>query len=191
VSTVGVFVILLSAILFAANVFASYRKAKAAAGGRGHKLTMEADPWDARDLEWMIPSPTPTHNFDVTPTVHGLDEFWHRKYGEDENGRLVRIAATEDVIMKGDGTGVHLPSPSYWPIVLAFGFPWVAWGLIFNLWLAVFGGLCIVAAIYGWIMEPSTEPSAEAHHDEPSPEAPSDDETSGEAAATEEAALVD
>ena len=46
-----------------------------------------------------------------------LDEFWHRKYGEDENGRLVRIAETEDVVQKGDATDVHLPSPSYWPIV--------------------------------------------------------------------------
>jgi cytochrome c oxidase subunit 1 len=191
VSTVGACIIGISFLIFFWNIWASYRKAKAAAGGKGHRVTTEADPWDARDLEWMVQSPTPAHNFDVTPTVHGLDEFWHRKYGEDENGRLVRIAATEDVVQPGDPTGVHLPSPSYWPIVLSFGFPWVAWGLIFNLWLCVPGAICILAGIYGWILEPSTEPSAEAPHDEPTPDAPSGDETSGEAAATEEAALVD
>jgi cytochrome c oxidase subunit 1 len=85
------------------------------------------------------------------PVVHELDEFWHRKYGDDENGNLVRIAATEDVSQKGDATDVHLPSPSYWPIVLAFGMPFIAYGLIFNLWFCVLGAICVVGAIYGWV----------------------------------------
>ena len=38
------------------------------------------DPWDARSLEWMTTSPPKEHNFDVIPTVHHLDEFFHRKY---------------------------------------------------------------------------------------------------------------
>jgi cytochrome c oxidase subunit I len=116
--------------------------------------------------------------------------------------RLVRIAATEDVVQKGDATDVHLPSPSYWPIVLSFGFPWIAWGLIFSLWMALFGALCVIAALYGWVMEPSTDPAA-GHHDDHEPtdagpdgdeaEAPSaaDHTESGAAAEHEEAALVD
>ena len=32
----------------------------------------------------------PAHNFDDVPTVTRLDEFWHRKYGEDEDGELRR-----------------------------------------------------------------------------------------------------
>ena len=43
------------------------------------------DPWDARTLEWMTTSPPKEHNFDVVPTVHSLDEFFHRKYEEDED----------------------------------------------------------------------------------------------------------
>ena len=31
----------------------------------------------------------------------------------------MRIAETEDVAQKGDATDVHLPSPSYWPLVVA------------------------------------------------------------------------
>ncbi|MFN8017533.1 MAG: cytochrome c oxidase subunit I [Acidimicrobiales bacterium] len=196
VSTIGVFVIFLSFCIFAWNIFASYFKAKKQA--KGGKLTAPADPWDARDLEWMVPSPTPAHNFDVIPTITTLDEFWHRKYGEDEQGRLVRIAATEDVIQKGDGRGVHLPSPSYWPIVLAFGMPWIAWGLIYTLWMAVFGFLIVAIAIYGWIMEPSTDPEAghDDHHEpegDPSGEAAESEgaDEGGEAAETEEVALVD
>ena len=205
VSTVGAFIIAVSFLIFFWNIWASYRKAKVAAGGKGHKLSMPADPWDSRSLEWIIPSPTPVHNFDVIPTVQSLDEFWHRKYGEDEAGRLVRIAATEDVVQKGDATNVHLPSPSYYPIVLAFGLPWITWGLIYNLWFCVFGAIFVIAGIYGWVMEPSTDPSdGHAHDDDHTDHDPSGDEAtpatdaaddtdaaSGDAAPTEEAALVD
>ena len=33
-------------------------------------------------LEWMTSSPPKEHNFDGIPTVHALDEFFHRKYEE-------------------------------------------------------------------------------------------------------------
>jgi cytochrome c oxidase subunit 1 len=192
VATIGVLIIFVSFCIFAWNIFSSYYKAKKKA--KGARLSAEADPWDARDLEWMVPSPTPAHNFDVIPTVTQFDEFWHRKYGEDENGKLVRIAATEDVVQKGDATDVHLPSPSYWPIVLSFGMPWIAWGLIYSTLMAVVGFLIVAVAIYGWVMEPSTEPDAGHDHDEPPAEDPSGeaaDDTSSETAANEEVALVD
>ena len=203
VSTIGAFTIAVSFLVFFWNIWHSYRQARAVSRDRSVPLSMEADPWDGRSLEWMVASPTPVHNFDVVPTVSLLDDFWHRKYGEDAQGRLVRIAATDDITQKGDATDVHLPSPSYWPIVLAFGFPWVAWGLIYNLWFCVFGGLCIVAAIFGWVMEPASDPAAGHHddHDDHGP-GPSDDESAGatvtdaaeagdEVAPHEEAALVD
>jgi cytochrome c oxidase subunit 1 len=186
VSTIGAFTIAVSFILFFANILVSRRKAKAA------KLAMAADPWDGRSLEWMVASPTPEHNFDEIPTVTALDEFWHRKYGEDERGRSVRIAATEDVVQRGTRTDVHLPSPSYWPIVLSFGLPLVGYGLIYNLWICVIGGVFVVGGMYGWVMEPSTEPDP-GHEADHGPDAgPNDRETAAaEPAAEEEAALVD
>jgi cytochrome c oxidase subunit I len=57
---------------------------------------------------------------------------------------------------------VHLPSPSYWPLVLAAGLPIIAYGLIFNLGLAAVGGLIVVIAGFGWGYEPADDP--EAHH---------------------------
>jgi len=188
VSTIGAFLIALSFLVFFWNIWSSRRQAKVA------NLAMVGDPWDGRSLEWMLPCPTPAHNFDVVPTVRVLDEFWHRKYGEDERGRLVRIAATADVSQHGDATDVHLPSPSYWPIVLAFGLPWVAYGLIYNLWFCVLGAVLIIAGIYGWVMEPATEPGAD-HGDPDDHGEPHPTDASGDAAATSststEAALVD
>jgi cytochrome c oxidase subunit I len=114
----------------------------------------------------MIPSPVPEHNFDEIPVVEEFDEFWHRKYGHDEEGRAVRIAPTAEVVQHGTAQGVHLPSPSYWPLVLALGFPLIGYGLIFNLWWAVPGVVLVIAGVFGWVMEPATDPDADHHHDD-------------------------
>jgi cytochrome c oxidase subunit 1 len=184
VSTIGAFIIAVSVVIFFTNIVLSRRR------GRAEAKVMAADPWDGRSLEWMLPSPTPEHNFDEVPVITQFDEFWHRKYGEDDKGRPMRIAATADVVQTGDAD-VHLPSPSYWPLVLAAGLAIVAYGLIFNLWLCLVGGLFVIAAIYGWTLEPSTDD--EAPHDPGSGHGPKgDDTTTGvEAAPEEEAALVD
>jgi cytochrome c oxidase subunit 1 len=159
VSTIGAFTIALGLIVFFANVIVSRRRAKTAP-------PVGADPWDARSLEWMIPSPTPEHNFDEIPTVTRLDEFWHRKYGKD----------------------VHLPSPSYWPLVLALGLPFIGYGIIFNLWWAVLGVALVVAGMYGWGFEPADDEDALHDHVEEQPPGGGDD--SGDAAGEPEEAPV-
>ena len=44
-----------------------------------------------RSLEWSIPSPPPAYNFAEIPVVEARDDWWHRKYTEDADGRLVRL----------------------------------------------------------------------------------------------------
>jgi cytochrome c oxidase subunit I len=156
VATVGAFVITASMTIFAANLLLSWRS------HRRHPVDVGPDPWDARGLEWMVPSPAPAHNFDEVPTVSHLDEFWHRKYGEDATGKVVRIATGADVAQKGDAENVHLPSPSYWPLVVAAGLPLVGYGLIFNLAIAAVGGVIVILAAFAWGYEPADDP--EAHH---------------------------
>jgi len=96
--------------------------------------------------------------------VTHFDDWWHRKYQEDENGRVVKVHEPEEIAMTGDPSRAHLPSPSYWPIVLAFGLPIIAYGLIYNLWLCAVGGAIVVTAIYGWALEPPDAPGG--HHDD-------------------------
>src|ERR1700709_363923 len=66
---------------------------------RGEKAG--SDPWDARTLEWSTPTPVPEYNFLEIPQVHARDDFWHRKYTEDAEGRLLRLPA------RGWGSGAR------------------------------------------------------------------------------------
>jgi len=179
VATIGAFVIALAVAIFIANVLVSHVNA------HRNQAFVGLDPWDARSPEWMTPNPPPDHNFDEVPIITRLDDFWYRKYREDASGRLVRVATAEQVTDPGIATDVHLPSPSYWPIVVAFGIMIVGYGIIFQLGLAAAGGAIIIAGAFGWALEPADDDEApHGHgpepHDQPGPEA-----------ASEEVALVD
>jgi len=158
VSTIGAFVLAVAMIVFAVNIVQSYRK-------RANQVPPGPDPWDARSLEWSIPSPVPEHNFDDDPVVTQLDDWWHRKYAEDENGRVVKVNEPEEIAMVGDGSRSHLPSPSYWPFVLSAGLPLIGYGLIFHLAIAAVGVAVVLAAIVGWALEPVDDPDAPPHDD--------------------------
>jgi cytochrome c oxidase subunit 1 len=159
VATVGAFTIAVSTLVLFYNIIVSKRRAK-------DLPAPGPDPWDARSLEWMLQSPVPAHNFDEVPTVTQLDEFWHRKYAGDAHHRMVRVKGIEEVAQPGNGEGVHLPAPSYWPIVVASSLPLICYGLIFNLALCVVGGLLLIAGIYGWGLEGADDEDAiHAHVD--------------------------
>lgn len=161
VASIGAYTMAIGVALFLYNVYSSYKAHKA------NPVAVGPDPWDARTLEWTIPCPTPEYNYDPIPTVHELDEAWYLKYGHDEDGRPVRIANIEDVAQKGDSVGVHLPSPSYQPILLASGLPFIGYGVIFNLWFAVLGAALVIAGMVGWALEPpdDVDTAHDAHHD--------------------------
>ena len=161
VSTIGAFLIAASFLVFFANIWVSYRDSK-----KPGWVNPGPDPWDSRSLEWMTASPAPTHNFDHTPVVTHRDEFWYRKYGETDDNRLVRVAEAEDVAQTGYRTDVHLPAPSYWPIVLCFALPLIGYGLIFNLGFAFVGGGLTLMSLYGLALEPPDDPDAGHGHDD-------------------------
>jgi cytochrome c oxidase subunit I len=178
VSTIGAFIIAIGMLVFAANLILSARKGEP--GG--------IDPWDARTIEWTTPNPPPAHNFDVVPTITARDELWHRKYagGGEEVPKRVPAGASADhpggATPAGDGAhpvgtdadagrqkthhelGIHMPDPSYWPLVISAGLPIMGWGVIFNTNPVVIGIGILITLIggIGWALEPSAEPTP--HH---------------------------
>ena len=151
VASVGSFVIALGVLLFVINIFHTWKKAPACS----------LDPWDARTLEWITANPPKEHNFDRIPTVHALDEFFHRKYEEQDTPdgpKLVKVRSAEEVLAEEESHAdhhIHLPSPSYWPIVMALSLPIIAYGVIFNLLLCFVGLAVLLLSIFGWCLEPS------------------------------------
>ncbi len=149
-ATSGAFVIALSVLVFMVNVVRSLRRAERAG----------ADPWDGRTLEWSIPSPPPPYNFARIPVVRARDDFWHRKYMEDAQGRPVPVVAggSGEVESGAPEEEIHMPSPSFFPLITAIGFPIIATGFVFAEYAVVAAGAVVLLyGLYGWALEPATE----------------------------------
>jgi cytochrome c oxidase subunit I len=165
IETIGAFIIALSLLVFFWNVVVTHRK-------KGE--TVPADPWDARTLEWMTDNPPKAHNFDIVPTVHGVDEFWHRKYAEEPGThRMKRVATAEQVLAHDpvDPKSIHMPSPSYWPLALGAALFVLAYGALYKaIPVMIIGALLVVASMFGWAIEPSAAPHDDHddhdHHDD-------------------------
>ena len=151
VASVGSYTLAIGIFLFLVNVWHTTRK--------GAKAPL--DPWDARSLEWLTDSPPKVHNFDVIPHVHALDEYFHMKYEEvdtDAGPRLVKVRSAEELHADQEANAdkhIHMPSPSYWPLVVAVALPIMAYGIIFSRVLTVIGGAILLMGIYAWSLEPS------------------------------------
>jgi cytochrome c oxidase subunit 1 len=162
VVTIGAFVIAISIIVFMVNWIFSKRN--------GEKAPF--DPWDARTIEWTIPSPTPVWNFSKAPIVKSLDDFWHAKYSEDDEGRSVRKDSADQLLQDLEEEGLNpsediaLPSPSYYPIILASGLPFLGYAVIYySIPLAIIGSLLLLIGGFGWGTEPLEEPLEESQHE--------------------------
>jgi cytochrome c oxidase subunit 1 len=175
IESVGAVIIALGVLMLLINLLVS----------RKHGVPSGDDPWDARTLEWSIPSPPPEYNFAEIPVVHSRDDWWHHKYTEDDEGRLVRLprggadddtAAVETSDTLGTavatvppgrvepagehahGHGIHMPDPSYWPFVLGLGLPLLGYAAVFqNVWFVPFGLVLVLFGLFGWVQEPATE----------------------------------
>ena len=150
-SSLGVVVLTASALVFLYNLISSARGGEPAGD----------DPWNARTLEWVTSSPPVSHNFDRIPTVTHRDEFWHRKYAEDDTGKVVSVpaGASED---HDDGEDhdehIHMPDASLWPFIMCLGFFPIGYGLLYaNPWSFGIGVLWLVIGYFGWIIEPLAE----------------------------------
>jgi cytochrome c oxidase subunit I len=150
VSMVGAFTIALSVLVFMVNAIRS----------RKHGEESGDDPWDGRTLEWTTSSPPPVHNFDAIPVVKHRDDFWYQKYTFDPEGRPTPVIAggadSEESHSGGPGH-IHMPDPSYFPVIAALGLPIMGWGVIFNELLIGVGAVVTIFGIFAWAFEPAAE----------------------------------
>jgi cytochrome c oxidase subunit I len=172
VSTVGAIGLGFSVLIFLVNLFISLRRGQIAGD----------DPWDGATLEWSISSPPPVYNFARIPVVESRDAWWAQKHANRVGGDAERLALADEprdqtgVGMEAIATeslelvppGIHMPSPSYFPFVVAIGLATMASGLLAAdaagpvtiPLFAIVGLLIVLGGIYGWSFEPASEHAA-------------------------------
>ena len=148
-ASLGYIILFVSFVVFIVNLIQTLRNGRNA----GH------DPWDATGLEWSIASPPPPYNFGKIPQVQGRDQYWIMKRRAEAEGQP--ITEPEAPV---DPSTIHMPSPSYWPLVVAVGVAWMAGGLLTYYALSFVGGIIAMLGIIGWSNEPAAAP--ESHHSE-------------------------
>ena len=146
-SSLGYVVLFIGMLLLVINIIQSLRNGRVA----GH------DPWDAPTLEWSISSPPPVYNFAEIPRVEGRDPYWTTKRRAEAAGQPV--AGPEARV---DVSTIHMPSPSYWPALVAVGVVLIAAGLLTHYGLSFVGGVIALLGTIGWSNEPATAP--QSHH---------------------------
>ncbi|WP_028401748.1 cytochrome aa3 quinol oxidase subunit I [Ectobacillus panaciterrae] len=102
---------------------------------------LTGDPWDARTLEWSIPSPAPLYNFAVVPHVNDRDPWWVMKEEMKKPGAKKQSHSLEPI---------HMPKNSGIPFLMAVCWFVAGFGLTFN-WvpMGLIGltgvGICLLA----------------------------------------------
>ncbi len=169
VATLGSYILGLSVLVFVVNVWVTWRRPQAEPVGD--------NPWEAATLEWATTSPPPAYNFETVPVVYSRYPLW-----EDRDPHLAHGAAAPRTNVdpgshpqdaeastaegeQGHGAGAaghafHLPNPTIFPIITAFGLVLIAFALLFappilKLTFVVSGLVYIVVSVYGWVRQVS------------------------------------
>jgi cytochrome c oxidase subunit 1 len=175
--SLGAYFLAGSILLFLYNVGVSLKRGKIAGD----------NPWDAPSLEWSISSPPPVYNFKDIPNIDHRDPLWAEKYGlnheegdEDEievtfAGKTLATTHTPDESAADererrsgadDEHSIHMPNPSIFPLIAAFGLFLLAFGMIVTNpvvdvgalgvpVVSAFGGVLMLGGVYGWSFEPA------------------------------------
>jgi cytochrome c oxidase subunit 1 len=137
--TLGAFILTLALLTFLWNILKTWR-------GKGPPAP--ADPWNGATLEWSIPSPPQPWNFAELPHTHGRDPLWEMK--RERGGSLPEP-------QRVSGKGIHLPNPSFRPLIAAIGVTVTLCGFIGgdHLWVHVAGVAILLYGVYSWAFEPA------------------------------------
>ncbi len=158
VATIGAYILAVGVLVFIFNAVKSLRSRDRAGN----------DPWDAMTLEWTIPSPPPHYNFATIPVVHSRDPFWLQKHphlgGHELRSDTGEIAIAAQPVAEveipdaepvhQEDHHIHMPDPSYWPLVCGFGLFVAGLGVLFSLAIVPVGFAILIIGIFGWSLEP-------------------------------------
>ena len=146
VSSAGAGVIAIGVLLFALNVVRSYIKGEVAG----------ADPWTPgpwsgrfrRRLQSTTSSRYPPFTAGTPIGTKSMSQPALPSWGPIVGG------GSED----NGGHGIHLPQPSYWPVIASLGLLIGGYGLIYHVAVAVIGGAIAMVSVYAWSFEPVNDP---------------------------------
>ncbi len=150
IATIGAFILGSGVAVYFAVMIYTFFKGK----------VIKRDPWDARTLEWSLPTPPPEYNYRVIPTVHARDNWWYEKHHPGEEVAAALHAHEEEA-----HGGIHMPFQSIYPFIAGLGIfigsfgvsvldPDPGPGLIGKkLALCLFGFLVFFVAVYLWSLE--------------------------------------
>jgi len=91
--------------------------------------------------------------------VHDRDDFWVQKYG-DGHGTPPRKRVPTPMV---DPASIHMPPPSYWPILLAAAFVFMISGALVSIYQVVLGGFLTLYCMIRFMLE-YHRPPAGGHH---------------------------
>jgi len=141
VSTMGAYMLGVGVFLCFMDMVITVRSKKRACG---------PDPWDARTLEWSLPSPVPDYNFARLPIVSCRDAWWMQKHNN------IPIEYDQSDVSHG----VHMPSQSWMPMGAGIGFFIFGMGIVLMSagvpycgYVAIGGLSTTVVFIYLWAIE--------------------------------------
>src|SRR5690606_11433543 len=156
------YMIAVGTLIFAYNLLRSLKRGRRAG----------PNPWNAPTLEWAIPSPPPEYNFRELPVVRSRMPLWekdpvldagipHGRHEEDTSH--VTLAGAEvgeqdwpddESKMSAHDLGIHLPPPSFFPILLALSIAVFFGGFMLHWGLSLAGAVAVLLLAYGFAFEP-------------------------------------
>jgi cytochrome c oxidase subunit 1 len=182
VATIGSYILGLSIVFFVANVWTTWRRPGPAPGDNPWEAAtlewattspppaynFESVPvvysryplWESRDPELAHGAATPRTNVDALS--HPADAVPSTAVGEHGQATAVAeaVAHADEAGHGGGGHAFHLPAPTIFPLITAFGLVLIAFAILFappllKLTFLVSGLVYAVVSIYGWVQQVS------------------------------------